>query len=46
MGQNAIFWILIAIGAAAAMAATKVTVFAEPGTRTLDTADVGQINEE
>lgn len=30
-----------AIGAAA-MAATKVTVFAEPGTRTLDTADVAK----
>ena len=31
-----------AIGAAAAMAATKVTVFAEPGTRTLDTVDVAK----
>lgn len=31
-----------AIGAAAAMAATKVTVFAEPGTRTVDTVDVAK----
>lgn len=31
-----------AIGAAAAMAATKVVVFAEPGTRTVDTVDVAK----
>ena len=31
-----------AIGAAAAMAATKVTVFAEPGPRALDTVDVAK----